>query len=209
MTARHRRLPAPALALALIGLLSACAASPVSHYYLLEADTANASASPSPGQADTPSLGVGPLSIPPYLQRDHLVYHLADSRLQVAAYHQWAEPLEDGMTRVLLLHLTRGLGTHNLRRFPWHPERAPDLAVSVDILALELRSTGATLTADWQVYRPNTEAAGAGHVSTVHAGLPAGTSPPEALPAVYAELLRRLADVILTTLRADAESTAD
>lgn len=203
---RHRFLHT--LALALIGLLSACAASPVSQYYLLQTETADTSSSYSPERAETPSLGVGPISIPPYLGRDNLVYHLQNSQLQVAAYHKWAEPLEDGMTRVLMLHLAEGLGTQNLNKFPWHPSRAPDLAVTVDVLELELRSTGASLTADWQIYRPHTEAAIAGRVTTVRTDLPAGMAPPEGIPRAYAELLRRLADVILEAMRSDAGAAA-
>ena len=75
-------------------------------------------------------------------------------RLRRLVLRSWAEPLDNGIQRVLMLNLTGLLNTQDVSIFPWRPERAPDFGVEVNLLQLDANETAAMLTADWLVYRP-------------------------------------------------------
>jgi len=70
------------IALALPLILAGCGTTPASKYYLLSAE---ASGFP---QGSTPSLGVGPIEIPEYLNRNALVYGREGNRLHVANFER-------------------------------------------------------------------------------------------------------------------------
>ena len=93
-------------------LLGACGTTPASKYYLLSAETSRVP------QGSTPSLGVGPIEIPEYLNRNALVYGREGNRLHVANFERWAEPLDSSIGRVVSLNLAALLDTQNVQRFP-------------------------------------------------------------------------------------------
>ena len=117
-----------------VSLLAACSTSPRNEYYRL---TANVAAQPA---GETLSLGIGPIAIPAYLERERLVYSLEGNRVQVAATAHWAEPLDAGIERVMALNLASRLDTQNLQTFPWHPKRAPDYGVKLTVLSLDAKT---------------------------------------------------------------------
>ena len=86
-------------------LLAGCGSSPANNFYVLSAHPF-----PAPSGA-TPALGVGPITIPEYLGRQNMVYNRVENTLQVASLDMWAEPLGDGVQRVLILNLTGLLNT--------------------------------------------------------------------------------------------------
>ncbi len=135
-------------------LLAGCGSSPPNNFYVLSAHEF-----PAPS-GTAPALGVGPISIPEYLGRQNMVYNRVDNTLQVASQDMWAEPLGNGIQRVLVLNLTGLLNTQNVSIFPWRPERAPEFGVEVNLLQLDANENEAMLTADWLVYRPGSSAAG-------------------------------------------------
>ena len=45
------------------------------------------------------------------------------------------------------------MNTQDIRRFPWHPDRAPEIGIKLNILKLDTESSRATLIAEWSVYR--------------------------------------------------------
>lgn len=189
------------LALGCAALLVACASSPTSNYYLLTTDSLPSASAGMPPQDTLPSLGVGPISIPLYLQRDNLVYHREDNQVHIAAYHKWAEPLEDGIARVLTLNLAQGLASQNVRRFPWHMSQAPEYAVSIDVLDLDTRAGQANMTVEWLLYRPQTGASVVRRVSRGQTDLEDRTSPLQGIPAAYSELLATLSAIIAGEIR--------
>ncbi len=187
-----------------IALLQSCAASPTSNYYLL---TAGEFPDPTGGPlaTNTLSLGVGPVSVPPYLERDNMVYRQQGNTLQIAAYDKWAEPLADGITRVMSLNLAQALAA-NVRAFPWHASSAPDYALSIDVLELDIDGQRALLSADWRLYQPDTGANLVRRTSRIHTELPAGSTPMQAIPAAYSELLLALGTIIAEAFHAGKEA---
>lgn len=190
-------LPAALLSL----LLTACGSSPANNYYVLSAHQF-----PPPSGA-LPSLGVGPITVPEYLHRDNVAYRHTDNSVQIAGVDLWAEPLEDGMQRVLLLNLAGLLNTQDVSSYPWQVQRAPAYAVKVNVLQLESDARQALLTAEWQVYRPQGSTSVARRISQLQVPLTPDVAAPEQLAAAYSALLFQLSEAIAAAIRTDTEMT--
>ncbi|NPA94286.1 MAG: membrane integrity-associated transporter subunit PqiC [Thermodesulfobacteria bacterium] len=84
--------------------------SPLPHYYLLQ--TVDDSSCPPKGPVGPISSGstkiiVGPISLPPYLDRSQIVQLVGENRLRLLPTDLWAEPLDEAIERVLSLNLTQ------------------------------------------------------------------------------------------------------
>jgi uncharacterized lipoprotein YmbA len=182
-------------------LLFGCGSSPRNDYYLLSAGNS------SPPSGETPTVGIGPIEIAEYLKRDKLVYIRQGNKLQVAVTDSWAEPLEDGIRRVLTLNLASQLNTHNVRAFPWHPKRAPDYGVKLNLFTLDANNSEATLRAEWLVYRPADAEPVQRRISELRVALTRGGLEGELraarVAAAYSALLEQLTELIADAIRAD------
>jgi len=178
--------------------LGACGSSPHSNYYLLTAQQM-----PS-ASGQQPSLGIGPVAIPQYLNRTGLVYSKAGNQLQISSQERWAEPLEDGIERVLGLNLANLLNTENVRYFPWSAGQAPDYGIKVTILTLDASDSNATLVAEWLVYRADSGEPVNRRISQLQQALPNGPLQASQLAPVYSDLLYQLCEMI-----ADEVKTAE
>ncbi len=185
-----------------LALLAGCGSSPSNNYYVLSAHEV-----PAPSGA-APSLGVGPISIPEYLGRQNMVYNRVENTLQVANLDIWAEPLGDGIQRVLVLNLTGLLNTQDVRLFPWRLERAPEFGVEVNLLQLDANENEALLTADWLVYRPANADSVNRRISRLQVPLPAGDAEPEQVAAAYSTLLFQLSELIAAAIASDRAAAA-
>ena len=132
-------------------LLAACSSTPDSEYYLLTALASGESTN------ESPSVGVGPIEIPQYLNRNSLVYHRAGNQIDVASFERWAEPLTDGLSRVISLNLSALLNSQSVQVFPWPQQYAPTYGVSVNVLELDAEGSQASLVAKWSIRRTKGE----------------------------------------------------
>lgn len=106
----------PRLLIAAAALLaSACASTPPNHFYLLEAAPASALATSA---AAMPRLGIGTIVLPDYLNRPQIVTRGHGGRLLLRDRERWAEPLEDGLRRVLGENLGQLLGAGQVVQLP-------------------------------------------------------------------------------------------
>lgn len=180
----------------LFSLLTACGSTPQSNHYVLTAEARGA-----PPNGNTPALGIGPVSVPEFLNRNSLVYNRGDNQLFIASTERWAEPLEDGITRVISLNLAQLLNTENVRPYPWHPKRPPDYGVKVRVMNLDATETEATMIAEWLVFRA--DSAEPVHRKISHLSEPISTtelSPQQIAPA-YSALLLQLSELIATAIK--------
>ena len=98
-------------------------------------------------------IGVGPVSIAAYLDRENLVFQESGNRLAIAESHRWAGDLEDNVASVLATNLGRKLGTGNVRTYPWADDGDLRYQVSIDVRQLHGTADGdAYLEAAWRVY---------------------------------------------------------
>jgi uncharacterized protein len=142
------------LALVTLGVLpiglGACASTP-SRFYLLNPLPASESI-PAPGAAQGPVIGVGPVTLPKYLDRSQIVTRTSGQQLALGEFDRWAEPLSDNVTRVLAVNLARLVPTDHLRLNPWPRSVALDYQVQVEVWQFEGWFGGeSTLLALWSL----------------------------------------------------------
>ena len=184
-----------AASLSLLLLLTACGSSPPSHLYRLTA------ASGALGGEQQPSLGIGPIEIPEFLNRSALVYTRGENRLLVSGTDLWGEPLAQGVQRIMGLNLAQLLNTENLSYFPWDSRHPPQYGVRISVLDLDANDQEATLTADWLLFHPATGDVISKRISQYSKPLPAGTFAPSELPPAYSTLLYQLSETIADAIR--------
>ncbi len=142
--------PFPVEAAALVSLLGAgCGSSPPTNFYVLN-DVVPESAA---GSASMISVGFGSVRLPAYADRPQIVTRESSTDLQLAEFHQWAEPLQDSVVRVLADNLSKLLSTDHVFAFP--RETQPRYWVSVDMARFDAEAQEAVLIAQWTLTDTN------------------------------------------------------
>jgi uncharacterized protein len=133
-------------------VLSGCFGSPPTQFYLVPSLTSGDTAPPaSAGQRDL-TLGVGPVTVPPYLDRPQLVTRTSRAKLVLADLDQWAGPLADTIARVLAENLALLIPTERVVLYPWSRTLDPDYQVTVDVLQFDRGPGGeVVLAARWSI----------------------------------------------------------
>ena len=133
---RHKHVAIIFLTLALTGCLGG--QSPPTNFYMLSP------LSPSPaGTAPASSearihIGLETVVIPEYLNRNEIVLNLDNTIYQLAEFNQWAEPLDENLTRVLEENLTKLLRNDSINVFMASESSIPlDYRLEVDVLRLD------------------------------------------------------------------------
>jgi uncharacterized lipoprotein YmbA len=134
-------------------VLSGCFGStPPTQFYLVPSLTSGDTAPPaSAGQRDL-TLGVGPVTVPPYLDRSQIVTRTSRAKLALADFDQWAGPLADTIARVLAENLALLIPTERVVPFPWPRTIEPDYQVTVEVLQFDRGPKGeVVLAARWSL----------------------------------------------------------
>lgn len=122
----------------LLALLSACANQSPTDYYTLAAEPEGDAAKALPKGV---SVGVGPITLPPMLDRKGIVTHPAGGpQIRVASYDVWAGDLEVSFARVAAERLAQHLNATDVWAAPWDPRLRPEyqLRLFVDKFSGEL-----------------------------------------------------------------------
>jgi uncharacterized lipoprotein YmbA len=179
-------------AAALCVLLTACGSTPPSSFYMLSSE---AKGSPSP---DGPSIGVGPFTIPEYLNRAAMVLNRDKNRLQVDEFSRWAEPLDHGVSRVLALNLANILDTQRVQTYPWRQDNPPDYGVSLAIVQMSTHDNEALLVAKWTVRKISGDSTVVQRISRITT--PSSMDPANTA-AAYSQLLMLLSQEIAGVIK--------
>lgn len=98
-------------------------------------------------------LGVGPIILAEYANRQNLVIETGPNKIEVAEYDLWAGDLENSIARILSVNMGRRLGTGNVRTYPWQGDSEIDYQIAVDIRDFIAGNDGyARIEASWRVY---------------------------------------------------------
>ena len=184
--------------------LSACglpSESAPTYYYLL--DPIDPAAERQAGGAVR--LALEPVEVPSYLDRQSLVTRGADNSLEVSSFHQWAEPLNANITRVVAENLRLLLDQTDVVRLP---SRAGgfNAELQIDILRFERASGGpVTLVARWVVLDSRRQQAIASQRAVVTE--PVDGSGPEAAVAAMDRALAAFSRRIAEHLRESGAAT--
>jgi len=169
-------------------------ASPSTQHYVLSPVIEAPSGGPA-SPAAIRVVGVGPVSLPAYLDRPQVVMRPAPDRLDIREFAQWAEPLRDAVTRVVAVNLARLLPDSRVVTFPWRSTEEIRYQIILDIGQMDGPGGGSVaLDARWRVLdRSGTEVAA--RVSRVSEPAGAGTTAAamsRALGALSHEIAREL-----------------
>ena len=190
------RISVTGMALLLL-MVAGCGSSPRSNHYLLTTDVS------TPPDGETPSLGIGPVVVPEFLNRNSMVYSRQGNQLEISSTERWAEPLEAGIKRVVGINLASSLDTQDIRYFPWNAGKPPEFGISISLLSLDADDDEATLAAEWRVFRPATGESVVRRISHLRLALPAGTLTAQQIAPAYSELLSQLSNLIAGAIEQD------
>ena len=140
-------------AVAAFSVLPACLGprTDSSRYFTLPSAGAPSAGAPSAGTA-VDSVGIGPVTLPPYLSRPEMATRVGPEQVAYAANDRWAAPLEELTVLALQEELRARLPAREILHWPWPLVDPPELAATVEFLRFEADAAGgATLQARWTV----------------------------------------------------------
>ena len=143
------------LCLFLCGLLAACSSRPTD-FYMLAADTEPLSAAHMPET----TLALGGVMIPAYLDRPSVVVLAGEGTgLTVPRFNVWAEPLQQGLRRVMASMLAKPLYEEGVTVLPRGADRGDtDFALHMEIVRLDADDNGnVVLEARWTLVNRETK----------------------------------------------------
>lgn len=102
------------------------------------------------------SIGIGPIRLPSYLDREQIVTRVSPNRMDLSEYDRWAEPLDTSFTRVLGQNLSVLLNTDRVVFYPWELSRRPNYQLTIEVVRFESNARGEVqLSARWEILDTN------------------------------------------------------
>jgi hypothetical protein len=137
------------VAAALIAL-TGCGTTRPSNFYQLDEPAATRLSGLERGIA----IGVGPVNVPPYLDRPQIVVRGAGHKLELSEFNRWAEPLTDSISRVIIVSLSNKLESTRVYQIPRSNKTIPlEFRVEIDIARFDgMLGGNALLVARWTLY---------------------------------------------------------
>jgi uncharacterized protein len=183
----------------LIGLTlcSGCVRSDPARYYVLTEVPRSMDAAPAAEPGRGAAVGVGPVSLPGYLDRLQIVTRRG-AQLDMAEFDRWGEPLSEGVPRAIAAYLAALLQTERVVVFPWPGVRTIEHQVVVDVTRFDGVVGGdVLLEARWRVLGPDRKElvlrSSAVHEATGASGYPALVA---AMSRSLGALSREIADSV-------------
>lgn len=142
-------------------------------------------------------LGIGPITIPGYLDRPQIVVRVSDNEVALAEVDRWAEPLGGNLARVLEENLSLLLPSSTYVDYPWYESDAPDYGVALDVRRFESDTAGTVvLEADWRLSAGGGSLDGGAVRIDEAAGVPGQAAAVAAQSRALAELSRQIAAAV-------------
>jgi len=149
----YRRFSLPSLCVLALVLLG-CAVTTPARFYLLEPLAGADSTAGRPGAQGALTIGIGPVSLPEYLNRPQIVTRAGKNELRMAEFNRWAEPLKENISIVLEENLRALLRPDGISVIAWKGSSRIDYRLSVDVIRFDVTAAGrASLVARWKLWR--------------------------------------------------------
>lgn len=175
---------------------SGCGTSAPARFYTLDA-AAPANGAPAAHHA----VLVGPVSIPPVVDRPQFVVQVAPNRVAVDEFNRWAAPLDDSIARAVAGNLATLLGTSKVAVAPL-ANFDPDYRVTINVQRFDsLRGEAVIVDAVWAVRKTGVKDARSGRTLAREAVQDESF---EALAAAHSRALATVSGDIAAAIRAEA-----
>jgi uncharacterized lipoprotein YmbA len=138
---------------ALLMVLSACTGTTKpSNFYVLSPLPESEVAVKGVGDENALAIGIGPITLPIYLDRAQIVTRISRNELEVDEFNRWAEPLKENFFRVLAENLSVLLNTIDVSIYPRRILTPVNYQVAIDVTRFDVTSDGqALLIAYWAI----------------------------------------------------------
>ena len=138
---------AQVLSVAVVATVAGCGVSPTARFYTLDS-----TAAPDGTAAVSYAIAVGPVSVPPCVDRPQFVVQVAPNQVAFDEFNRWAAPLDDGVARAVAGDLGVLLGTTRVGTGPL-PGFDPAYRVTIDVQRFESNpGEGVLVDAVWAVH---------------------------------------------------------
>ena len=143
----------PTVLFGVYGLLVAgCGSSPPTKFYQLSSLQGPADQKGASIDQQRVMVGIGPVEIPPYVDRPQLVTRSNQNELDLSEFDRWAEPLQTNITRVIVDNLSQSLPPDRVAIFSWDGLLSSDYQVRVEVTKFDFDKTGdVSLVARWTI----------------------------------------------------------
>lgn len=167
-----------------------------SRYFLLRP----AAAAPSGAPLDDLVLGLGPVTLPDYLDRSEMLDVVGPYELRYSAQNRWVEPLGTQVRRTLADNLTTQLRPDAVVHHPWFVSEGVTLQAEVAFDAIRLAESGAWIGSGAWVLR---DAVTGAPLERADLSFELGNDavPPEQVAEAISAELERLAGEIASAVR--------
>jgi uncharacterized lipoprotein YmbA len=191
-----RRAARPVLAVVLPLALAGCGLimaprTIAPRYFVLNA------VAPSTGAKTAIALGLGPLSLPSYLDRPDMARRIDANQIAYDAEARWAESVKTNFERTLGADLVQLLGPDRIVAYPWYSNEKLDFTVGVGVTRFEQQPDGSLALMGRWVVRDRHDAVVA--AETFNYTAPGG--PPDENAAALSTLVAELAQAIAAAMR--------
>ncbi len=204
MKARIAQLVLTVISLAFFTACLNLGRSPATRFYLLESKSGPALSLAREVEMHHVSIGIGPVAVPPYLDRPQMMTRMDGNELRPNEFNQWAEPLMTNISRVMGANLSLLTEAGNIHSYPWKRSAVIDFQITLDVLQFEVDSGGrVTLKGVWRIFDPDNHQLLMERRSTItqtSAGV--GVEPVvETMDMVLAELSIEMAEALIEVSR--------
>jgi hypothetical protein len=145
------------------------------------------------------SIGVGPVTLPAYLQRPQLVARVDATEVRVHEYARWSAPLTTLFAEAVAEQLMSQLSPRSVVVYPWPTAERPAVSVRIAVQQFEpMVPDSAILRARWEVVDRSGNPMAAPRVSEHRTEAPAD---PNDAPIALSRLVGMLSSEIAAALR--------
>jgi uncharacterized lipoprotein YmbA len=132
--------------------------SPPTNFYMLAPLIPPAGETPAATEKGQTVIAIMDVLIPSYLDRNQIVTRLNEIEYGLAEFDQWAEPINENLTRVIAQNLSRLLASDAVDVFPAAKEVPHEYRIGVEVIRLDgkLRDH-VTLIARWAISEADQE----------------------------------------------------
>lgn len=98
-------------------------------------------------------MSLANITLPDLVDRPQLVERVTGNRVEILETHRWAEPLKNGISRLLAEKIASQLGSDLISVYPQNSASEPDYRVVVDIQRFESIGDSVSVDAVWSIRR--------------------------------------------------------
>jgi uncharacterized protein len=144
--------------------LAGCAVSDPTQYYTLgplpapSGESRTSGSTPRSVATETGTgavgIGVGPVIMPGYLDHSQIVIRTGAGQVELSTFYRWAEPLHDGIVRMLAEEIGARVPTDRIVTFPWRGFVARSLQYQVVLAVVQFDGrpgSDVTLDTRWRI----------------------------------------------------------